>query len=247
MNDEEFSSLIRQNAERHAASAQLRAAVQTQIALHVAGRKPPFVDRFKTFGPIKSWLGLADASMPGGAGFNAARQLSLGFAAGVVLTLALVWMMPRMPIRGDVPQAMLGDLLSLHVRAIGTGPLFQVASSDRHTVKPWFQGKLDYAPQVPDLHEAGFELLGGRVDHVQGHDTAVLSYQLRKHIISAYVMPGEQAASIERLQHRGFNIVHWSDGVMQIWAVTDADASELGRFVAAWQFRMAAAASPDVK
>jgi anti-sigma factor RsiW len=122
---------------------------------------------------------------------------------------------------------------------MGAGPLFQVASSDRHTVKPWFQGKLDYAPEVPDLHDAGFELLGGRIDKVRGHDTAALAYQLRKHIISVYVMPTGTEVSAKRLQQRGFNIVRWSDGVMQIWAVTDADASELERFETAWRSKFA--------
>lgn len=231
MDDEELSSLIKRNAELYPASAQLRAAVQTQMALHAAGQKPRFADRFK----IKPWRDLMEVSMQRRAGFNQFKQLSLGFVGGVLLTLALVWMLPHALTPGSTPDALAGELLSLHIRSMGAGPLFQVASSDRHTVKPWFQGKLDYAPQVPDLSFAGFELLGGRIDRVQGHDTAVMAYQLRKHIISVYVMPTDQVAPVQRLQQRGFNVVHWSDGVMQIWAVTDADAGELERFESAWR------------
>jgi anti-sigma factor RsiW len=234
MNDEELSNQIKRDAERHPASARLRAAVQTQITLHAAQRKPHFLERFK-------WRELLTVlSRP-----NGTAQLGLGFVGGVLLTLALVWMVPRIPMSGAQPEAVVADLLTLHVQSMGAGPLFQVASSDRHTVKPWFQGKLDYAPEVPDLHDAGFELLGGRIDKVRGHDTAALAYQLRKHIISAYVMPMGVAVPAQRLQQRGFNIVRWTDGVMQIWALTDADASELERFETAWRSKYAAASYPE--
>lgn len=219
MNDEELATLIRRSANRYCASERLRAAVRTQVTLHAAALQQP--DSAKRPSPWALSLRIA--------------PLGLGFFVGVLVTLALVWTWPRGVLPGAMPDALAGELLSLHVRSMGQGPLFQVASSDRHTVKPWFQGKLDYAPEVPDLQQAGFDLLGGRVDRVQGHDTAVLAYQLRKHIISAYVLPMNQAAPLHRLGQRGFNFVHWSDGVMQVWAVTDADASELDRFASAWQ------------
>lgn len=235
MNDEELSNLIKRNAERHLASARLRASVQTQIALSAACHMPHVADHFRLLTHIKTALGLTPTSMPARVRFSTVTQLSLSFVTGVLLTLAMVWMMPRMLPSGATSEAVVADLLNLHVRSMGAGPLFQVASSDRHTVKPWFQGKLDYAPEVPDLHDAGFDLLGGRIDKLQGHDTAALAYQLRKHIISAYVSPIGRAVPAERLQQRGFNIIHWSDGVMQIWAITDADPSELERFGLEWR------------
>ena len=236
MNDEELSAQIRQHAERHVASSRLRAAVQTQIALHGAARQrlPSRLTQL-----LRAW------QRPRGAysGASPARAMpaSLGFAAGVLLTLALVWLLPRpLPVTGaNDASALATELIGLHVRAIGTGPLFQVASSDRHTVKPWFQGKLDYAPEVPDLADAGFVLLGGRIDRLRGHDTAALAYQLHKHIITAIVLPLDQVLPTEALQRRGFNFVHWSDGVMQVWALTDADAAELARFAAAWRAKLA--------
>jgi len=244
MNDEELSFMIRERATRHSASERLRAAVQTQIALQsiVHQEKPALADRLKAFGQM---VGLFDskggsgATVTNSAGASKIATLGLGFVSGVALTLALIWMVPRIQAPGIEQSAMLGDLVSLHVRSIGTGTLFQEASSDRHTVKPWFQGKLDYAPEVADLSADGFELLGGRIDRLQGHDTAVIAYQMRKHIISAYVMPTDKAAPMERLQQRGFNIVHWSDGVMQVWAVSDVEATEMDRFGSAWLLRVA--------
>lgn len=237
MNEEELSELIKRNADRHPASARLRAAVQTQITLHAVGQKSRVADRLglEWLGSIRAWLGFTPAGNAVSVRSGSTTQMSLGFVGGVLLTLALVWMMPRLLPSGAAPQMNVADLLYLHVRSIGAGPLIQVASSDRHTVKPWFQGKLDYAPEVPDLLESNFELLGGRVEKLQGQDTAALAYRLRKHIISAYVSPMDRVVPMERLQQRGFNIIHWSDGVMQVWAVTDADVSELERFGSAWR------------
>ena len=224
MNDEQLSTLLKHHAERHPASARLRAAVQTQITLHAAGRGPRIAGRF-----------------------NSALQLGCSFLGGVLLTLVLVWLAPRLLTPDAVPQAVVQELLALHVRSMGTGSLYQVASSDRHTVKPWFQGKLDYAPEVPDLGDAGFQLLGGRIDKLHGRDVAALVYQLHKHYISAFVLPLGRVEAAELLQQRGFNIVHWSDGAMQTWAVTDADAVELERFVSAWQSRFSAGTPNEAK
>ena len=247
MNDEELSSLIKRNAERHPASERLRAAVQTQITLHAAGQKSRVAGSLKWLKFIKAWLGLREAGKAVRTQSSSTAQVSLAFVGGVLLTLALVWMMPRMLPNVAAPQSDVADLLNLHVRSMGAGPLFQVASSDRHMVKPWFQGKLDYAPEVPDLREAGFDLLGGRIDKLDGHDTAALAYQLRKHIISAYVLPSTTAMPVERLQRRGFNILHWSDGVMQVWAVTDANASELEGFGSAWRSMFYVGTSHEVR
>lgn len=223
MNDEELSTLIRQHARQHTASARLRAAVQTQITLHAAtqARRP----------------GFAGIRLRGNG--NGLFQLALGWVAGTVLTLALVWLLPRLLAPTLPTDSVAAELLELHVHALQVGPLFQVASADRHTVKPWYQGKLDYAPEVPDLQEAGFALLGGRVDRLQGRASAALVYGLRQHRISVWVLPLEQAAPLQHLQRRGFQLAHWSDGVMQVWAVADTDATELDRFAAAWQAGLA--------
>jgi anti-sigma factor RsiW len=230
MNDEELSDLIQRHATRHRASPRLRAAVQTQMALHVAtqARRP------RLAGLTRGWSS------------ERLYHLALGWAAGTVLTLALVWLLPRLLVPGvpEVPaEAMAAELLDLHVQALRVGPLFEVASSDRHTVKPWFQGRLDYAPEVADLQDAGFDLLGARVDRVRGHASAALAYGLHQHRISVFVLPQERAAPLQHLQRRGFQLVHWGDGAMQVWAVSDADVGELDRFAAAWLAKMARPAS----
>jgi len=234
MSDEELSNLIKRNADRYKASAQLRAAVRTQITLYAAGQRPEATGRVGLIAHLRHWVGWRGTAAHAKVNLSAA-QLSVGFVSGVLLTLVVVLIMPRKLPNDAVQEPMVADVLSLHVRSLGAGPLFQVASSDRHTVKPWFQGKVDYAPEVPDLRDAGFELLGGRVDKLQRGNTAALAFQLRKHIISAYVSPMELKVPVERLQRRGFNMIHWSDGIMQVWAITDADASELDRFAYAWR------------
>jgi anti-sigma factor RsiW len=221
MNDDDLTRLLQQHASRHPAGDDLRAKVRTQMTLQaVAQEKPPtrpsWRERFAALTRVHPALA--------GAG---------GLAAGIALTLLVMLIVPRLGSDGTLPD----DLVAAHVRALQVGPLYEVASSDRHTVKPWFQGRLDYAPTVLDapLREQGFVLLGGRVQAVQGRPTAVLAYQVRLHKIALYTWPIEHAAAPERLQRRGFNLVRWTDGAMQYWAVSDVDGAELERFAAAWR------------
>jgi anti-sigma factor RsiW len=127
------------------------------------------------------------------------------------------------------------ELVGDHVRSMGTGPLIEVASSDRHTVKPWFQGKLDYAPPVPDLSAKGFPLLGGRVERVGEKAVAALAYARNKHIINVFVWPAGRPQAPLVAVRKGFNLEHWSDGAMQVWVVSDAEAGDVEHFGAAWR------------
>jgi len=227
MEDDDLTRLLQQHASRHPASEGLRAKVRTQMTLQAAAQdRPPVRPRWR-----ERFAALARIH-PAFAGAG-------GLAAGIALTLAVMLIAPRLTPDGPVPD----DLVAAHVRALQVGPLYEVASSDRHTVKPWFQGRLDYAPTVldaPALRDQGFTLLGGRVQALQGRPTAVLAYQVRLHKIDLYQWPAERRSAPERLQRRGFNLVRWSDDAMQLWAVSDVDGAELERFAAAW--RTAAAA-----
>lgn len=221
MNDDDLTRLLQQHASRHPADERLRAAVRTQMTLQAAAQetppaRPAWRERFARLGHVHPALA--------GAG---------GLALGVALTVTAMLVAPRLVPDGTLPD----DLVAAHVRALQVGPLYEVASSDRHQVKPWFQGRLDYAPTVLDepLREQGFALLGGRVQAVQGRPTAVLAYQVRLHKIDLYAWPAESGAAPERLQRRGFNLVRWSDAAMQYWAVSDVDGAELERFAAAWR------------
>ncbi len=114
--------------------------------------------------------------------------------------------------------------------------LTDVESTDQHTVKPWFDGKLDFAPPVRDLRESGFPLLGGRLDYVDGRPAAALVYGRQKHFLNLFVWPAKAAEteSLKTAQRNGYNIARWSDGKMNYGAVSDLNETDLRVFVGDW-------------
>ena len=155
---------------------------------------------------------------------------AFGMALTVVLSTVIV---PQFDAQWATP-SLEDELVGDHVRSMGMGPLIEVASSDRHTVKPWFQGKLDCAPPVPDVSAEGFPLLGGRVERVGGKAVAALAYARDRHIINVFVWPAGRPQAPQVAVHKGLNLQHWSDGAMQVWVVSDAEAGEVEHFSAAW-------------
>jgi anti-sigma factor RsiW len=120
------------------------------------------------------------------------------------------------------------EAVSSHVRSLQAAHLNDVASSDRHTVKPWFTGKLDFAPPVYDFSAQGFPLLGGRLDYLQHQSAAALTYGHGRHIINLFILPTGQADSPLRTSSvRGFNIVSWRQGHLRFIAVSDMEPGEL--------------------
>jgi anti-sigma factor RsiW len=115
------------------------------------------------------------------------------------------------------------------------GHLEDVVSTDQHTVKPWFDGKLDFAPPVKDLAAAKFPLLGGRLDYLNGRAVAALVYGRDKHLIDLFIWPDRGSATPVATVRNGYNAVHWSDGGMTFWAVSDLEARELREFARLWQ------------
>lgn len=140
-----------------------------------------------------------------------------GFAVGCLVMLALwrPWMAD-----GSIARALVAD----HIRSLMAQGAIQVVSSDQHTVKPWFQGKLSFSPSVVDLSSQGFPLLGGRLDYVEGRPVAALVYRRRQHFVNVFVGVGLSGSSADV---DGFHTRHWTMGGLDYWAVTDASPADL--------------------
>ncbi len=159
------------------------------------------------------------------------RMFFGGFAAGAALSAAASLFLTV--IRNDQEQTIAGEVVSAHIRSLQAGHLMDVETSDQHTVKPWFDGKVDVAPPVIDLTAEGFTLLGGRLDYIDGEPVASVVYRRRKHIINLFVAQrlGAEHAFVTARTVQGYNVRHWSDQGLSFWAVSDLDGEELGEFV----------------
>jgi anti-sigma factor RsiW len=127
--------------------------------------------------------------------------------------------------------ALQDELVGDHVRSLLATHLMDVETSDRHTVKPWFDGKVAFAPTVIDFADKGFPLAGGRLDWARGQRAAAIVYRRRLHVINVFVLPTAAAGGLARDGSRnGYNLVHWTGGGLTYWAVSDLDHNELAEF-----------------
>jgi anti-sigma factor RsiW len=156
---------------------------------------------------------------------------SLAAAAALIFCAVLTWKL--VPGAVGTPknsaEVVAGEAIADHIRALMPGHLSDVESTDQHTVKPWFDGKLDFAPPVENFAAQGFPLIGGRLDYLDHHPAAALVYQRRKHFISVFLLPatGEADRAESQTTQRGYNVISWTRGAMNYWLVSDLNPAEL--------------------
>ena len=153
------------------------------------------------------------------------RWLIPGLTAASLIIVFAGYFLTRTP--ADISVS--GEIVSSHVRSLMTSShLIDVPSEDPHTLKPWFDGKLDFSPPVKDLTAQGFTLIGGRLDYIANRPVAVLIYQRRKHVINLFVWPAANGDTKPAVQVRqGYNLIHWAKSGMTYWAVSDLNLAEL--------------------
>jgi anti-sigma factor RsiW len=163
-----------------------------------------------------------------GAWMPRAVRYAVPMAIGAVLALAIA---PRM-IAPSIDQRLAGEVVASHVRSLMATHLMDVVSTDQHTVKPWFNGKLDFSPPVTDFAKDGFPLVGGRLDYIDGRPVAALVYQHGKHVINVFMWPSAGAAtSVERIEtEHGYNVEQMTVAGMNCWVVSDLNSIELDKF-----------------
>jgi anti-sigma factor RsiW len=199
---------------KEAAPAHLRKRIEAALAVPATAA---------VSAPRQSWLASLRESW---------KNFFSGFAVGTALSAAVAASLVIAVVRNDQNQQIAGDIVSAHLRSLQAGHLTDVETSDQHTVKPWFNGKLDVAPPVIDLTAQGFTLIGGRLDYINGQPVASIVYRRRKHVINLFVSQqlGAAVHGVKDQIVQGFNIRHWSESGLDLWAVSDIDAGELDEF-----------------
>lgn len=234
---------------------ELDAGHTRDVEAHVADC-PACAEKLKAFGAMRGAFATADLKETSPASLRARIEAALpappsraeivmpsgrpsrrsffgGFAAGAVLSGALAASLTLTVFRTDPNKTIADEVVSAHIRSLQPGHLMDVETSDQHTVKPWFDGKVDVAPPVIDLTALGFTLLGGRLDYIDGEPVASVVYRRRKHIINLFVARrlGSSHAFVSARTVQGYNVRHWSSQGLDFWAVSDLDGEELGEFV----------------
>ena len=160
------------------------------------------------------------------------RSVLRGFALGSAVSGIAATGLVAVVLRNDDDQRIESEVVSAHLRSLQAGHLIDVVSTDQHTVKPWFNGKLDVSPPVIDLTAQGFTLIGGRLDYLDARAIGAVVYKRRQHVINLFVA---QTGNTERKSPKmetmqGFSVLRWSEQGMNFWAVSDIGPDELNEF-----------------
>ena len=206
----------------------LRAAITARVPAYPA--PPALRDR------VRTTLAAAAAAPPARSERPPRRPVSLAarwrplvLAASLMIAALGGWSVARRQAAGD----QLADaVLASHIRSLMPGHLTDVASTDQHTVKPWFNGKLDFSPPVHDFVKEGYPLLGGRLDYVDGRSVAVLAYGRRQHVINVFLWPAARGTSgaPKTSDRQGYHLLHWTTPDYTYWVASDLGLGELNDF-----------------
>lgn len=239
MSDDELGMLIRRQAARHAPPGGLAQRIGRAVRAEAGAMPAP---------PVSLQLPSTAAAPAPAVGASPKRRgwwhglAWFGTGAATAWGLALVLLAgPLSPSSDALAEAVTGN----HVRSLMAAHLADVASTDQHTVKPWFAGKLDFSPPVVDLADEGFPLAGGRLDYLDGRTVAALVYRAGPHVINLFVWPAAEGKGTGKAMppmfstRQGYQLAHWTQGGMQAWAVSDLNAVELRNFAALLHARTA--------
>ena len=205
------SQLLKQSLVRHSAPDVLKARIRSALAQPDVF-EPPAVQRPKH----SQWI-----------------RMAIACAAVAIISSGVTY---EALTRGGGPRGVAEEVITSHVRSLMGGHLTDVISNNTHNVKPWFNGKVDLSPTVPNLDSIGFPLVGGRIDYVQGRAVATVVYSRRQHVINVYSWPrrGPNTDPVAAGSDKGYHLVEWRrDGIEQ-WAVSDLNTAELMDFARAF-------------
>ena len=221
-----------------ALAAERTRALALRQALQKVPRKPlPAHVRLRVERTIGLEASRAEAGRSGAARPARGRPSWAALAASVAIALLAGSASTYVALAPSGGDRVAEEVADDHLRALMASQPFEVASSDRHTVKPWFNGKIPQAPRVVDLAQQEFPLVGGRIDVIGGEAVPSLVYRHRQHLISVAAIPDGKVAGapIQRRAIRGYNLIGWRDGNIAYWAVSDLGATELDAFVQAFR------------
>ena len=209
-------------AQTHAAQTSLQAAIKGHATYYTAPASLAARIRAK----INATSGAA-------ANKKASRWQWAPLVAAVAATAVITWTAAIHLDFGSRDERIAEQVIAGHARSTLTNNLAQVISSDQHTVKPWLSSKLDFSPPVTDLTPAGFPLVGARLDYVDKRPVAALVYRHRQHVINLFVWPDEKAGAATAPQSsskQGYNLLHWHNGGMTFWAISDLNPVDIKTF-----------------
>jgi anti-sigma factor RsiW len=217
------------------APAELRQRIQSSLLDEIADRPVRSVPRGNQL--LVTRKEPEPRAVPFGTPWNWPSLAGLGLAAAIIFAAIIFSNLAPQLRRPGADQFLATQLIASHVRSLMADHLSDVASSDQHTVKPWLDARLDFAPPVVDLTNEGFPLIGGRLDYLNNRPVAALIYHRRKHFINLFIWPtGPEPDKMPKtLTQNGYQLLHWDGSPFDYWAVSDVSEADLQAFKQAFE------------